>query len=117
MRLGWKIYLGILFVIVLFSVAFFANSPGTPEPIAQRGRVIDEKVASDALPRESAKYFLKLEDGRLCAYEEKNGERTLIKESEAEPLYITRDEEERLKNGIYAEHKEELLLYFESYLS
>lgn len=124
MNIYRKIALGLLVCTVLAAGVFsFTHvlSPSVPDNTAARVRSA-EKTADAAKNTEvmqsgEEKYFLTLEDGRLCAYRITDGQKELIRSDEAETILMSDEEAAKLANGIYADTFEDLCLYFESYLS
>ncbi len=116
-----KVILRTVFSIVIIFGAFFALRVSSPDIKTETSKPpfdTSEKQSSE-LPQKTydTKYLITLEGKELCAYKESDGTRELAFSRLAEPMLMSDEDREKLKNGIYAESYEDLCLYFEAYLS
>lgn len=110
----------IIIISLLIFIAAFAIGNRTPKKNGPLPEInVSEINNSKKTPanQKTNKYLLRLEGNTLCAYFIKNGNTELIEKSGIEALSISPEDIKNLEQGIYADSREELLSYFESYTS
>ena len=112
-----KPYVFVVCLCLIMIFVFFSKSAQSPRGEIQKAESADDVLTPDKRNADSPKYFLKLQDGWLCAIEQTNGTEKFVRKEDVKDVILTSEEEEKLKEGIFAENYEDLCLYFESYLS